>query len=210
MGNDTMKLYYTPGACSLSPHIVLREAGFPFDMERVDLKTKKTETGADFTKVNPKGQVPTLILDNGEKLTEGPAILQYLGDRKPDSGLVPAAGSMERYHQIEWLNFVTSELHKTFTPLFDERTPEAFRQISKEKLASRYDYLNQHLATNQYLAGSKFSAVDAYAFTVINWSRVPSIALDLSRWPNLKAYMDRVASRPKVKEAMKEEGLIAA
>jgi glutathione S-transferase len=179
-------------------------------MERVDLKTKKTETGADFTKVNPKGQVPTLILDNGEKLTEGPAILQYLGDRKPDSGLVPVAGSMERYHQIEWLNFVTSELHKTFTPLFDERTPEAFRQISKEKLASRYDYLNQHLATNQYLAGSKFTAVDAYAFTVINWSRVPSIGIELSRWPNLKAYMDRVAARPKVKEAMKAEGLIAA
>ena len=205
-----MKLYYTPGACSLSPHIVLREAGLAFDMERVDLATKKTETGADFTKINAKGQVPTLILDNGEKLTEGPAIVQYLGDRKPDAGLVAPAGSMERYHQIEWLNYVTSELHKTFTPLFDDRTPAAFRELAKEKLAKQYEYLNQHLAKNQFLAGSKFTAADAYAFTVINWSRVPSIAIDLGRWPNLKAYMDRVAARPKVKDAMKAEGLIAA
>lgn len=205
-----MKLYYAPGACSLSPHIVLREAGLPFELERVDLYSKKTEKGADFTKINPKGLVPVLTLDTGETLTEGPAIVQYLADRKPESGLVPPAGSMERYRQQEWLNYVTSEIHKTFGPLFIDKTPEAFREMVKEKLAKQFDYLNQHFATHQYLAGSRFTAADAYAFTVINWSRVPQIAIDLARWPNLTAFMGRVAARPKVMEAMKAEGLIAA
>ena len=205
-----MKLYYTPGACSMSPHIVLREAGLAFELERVDLAAKKTEKGADFTKINPKGQVPTLMLDNGETLTEGPAIVQYLADRKPESGLVPPGGSMERYRQQEWLNYVASDLHKTFTPLFDPGTPENFRPVAKEKVGKQFDYLDRHLATHQFLSGSKFSAADAYAFTVVNWSRIPSIAIDLSRWPNLKAYMDRIAARPKVMETMKAEGLIAA
>ncbi|MGH7185555.1 MAG: glutathione S-transferase N-terminal domain-containing protein, partial [Pseudomonadota bacterium] len=128
-----MKLYYTPGACSMSPHIVLREAGLPFELERVDLYAKKTETGADFTKINAKGLVPTLQLDNGELLTEGPAIVQYLADRNPQSGLVPPAGSMERYRQQEWLNYVTSELHKTFGPLFNDKMPEAVREMIKER-----------------------------------------------------------------------------
>jgi len=205
-----MKLYYAPGACSLSPHIVLREAGLPFELERVDLYSKKTEKGADYYKINPKGLVPTVTLDTGETLTEGPAIVQYLADRKPESGLVPPAGSMERYRQQEWLNYVTSELHKTFSPLFSDKTPEAFREMVKDKLAKQFDYLNQRFATHQFLAGSKFTAADAYAFTVINWSRAPQVAIDLARWPNLAAYMDRIAARPKVKEAMKAEGLIAA
>lgn len=205
-----MKLYYTPGACSLSPHIVLREAGFAFEMERVDLYAKKTEKGVDFIKINPKGQVPTLTLDNGETLTEGPAIVQYLADRKPDSGLVPPAGSMDRYRQLEWLNYVTAELHKTFSPFFDPKTPENFRPVAKEKLGKQFDYLDRHFATHQFLSGSKFSAADAYAFTVVNWSRAPQVSIDLARWPNLSAYMDRVAARPKVREAMKAEGLIAA
>ena len=205
-----MKLYYAPGACSLSPHIVLREVGLPFELERVDFATKKTESGADFNKINPKSQVPTLTLDSGEILTEGPVIVQYLADRRPESGLVPPAGSMERYRVQEWLNYVTSELHKAFGPLFNDNTPEAFRGMIKEKLANQFDYLNRHFATHQFLAGSKFTAADAYAFTVINWSRSPRVAIDLGRWPNLTAYMERIAARPKVRDAMKAEGLIAA
>jgi glutathione S-transferase len=205
-----MKLYYAPGACSLAPHIVLREAALPFELDRVDFATRKTASGEDFNKINPKSQVPTLKLDNGETLTEGPVIMQYLADRKPEAGLVPPAGSMERYRVQEWLNYVTSELHKTFAPMFNDKTPAAFREMIKEKLSKQFDYLNQRLAKNQFLAGSKFTVADAYAFTVISWARSPGIAIDIAKWPNLKAYMDRIAARPKVHEAMKAEGLIAA
>ncbi|HXV24356.1 MAG TPA: glutathione transferase GstA [Alphaproteobacteria bacterium] len=204
-----MKLYYTPGACSLSPHIVLREAGVPITLERVDLATKKTESGADFTAINPKGQVPALQLDTGDILTEGAVIVQYIADRKPESGLVPPAGSIERYRVQEWLNYIACEVHKTFAPLFNPKTPEASRQINKERLASQFGYLDRHLAKNQHLAGSKFTAADAYAFTVISWSRLPMVAIDLSRWPNLSAFMGKIAARPKVEEAMKAEGLKA-
>jgi glutathione S-transferase len=204
-----MKLYYTPGACSLSPHIVLREAGVPVELERVDLSTKKTESGKDFTAVNPKGQVPALQLDNGEILTEGAVIVQYIADRKPESGLVPPAGSMDRYRVQEWLNYVASEVHKTFAPLFNPKTPETSREMIKERLASQFGYLDRRLAKAPYLAGPKFTAADAYAFTVIGWSRLPMVAIDLARWPNLSAYMDRIAARPKVVEAMKAEGLKA-
>ncbi len=202
-----MKLYYTPGSCSLSPHIVLREAGMPVELERVDLATKKTERGTDFTAVNPKGQVPALQLDNGEILTEGAVIVQYIADRKPASDLVPPAGSMERYRVQEWLNYVASEVHKTFAPMFNPKTPETFREMVKEKLANQFGYLDRHLAKNQYLTGSKFTAADAYAFTVVNWSRLPMVAIDLARWTNLSAYMAKIAARPKVEEAMKAEGL---
>lgn len=202
-----MKLYYAPGACSLSPHIVLREAGLKFDLERVDLAAKKLkESGADYLQINPKGQVPVLQLDGGDKLTEGPAIVQYIADQKPESGLAPPNGTMPRYHVQEWLNFVTSDLHKVFAPLFRATTPEEFVKITKETLANKFAYLDQHLAKNQYLMGDKFTVADAYCFVVVGWSKYKDI--DLARWPNLKAYMDRVAARPKVQEAMKAEGLI--
>jgi len=202
-----MKLYYSPGACSLSPHIVLREAGLKFDLERVDLATKKLkESGADYLPINPKGQVPVLQLDDGDKLSEGPAIVQYVADQKPESGLAPANGTRPRYHLQEWLNFVTSDLHKVFAPLFRPTTPEEFVKMTKETLANKFAYLDQHLAKNQYLMGDKFTVADAYCFVVVGWSKYKDI--DLGRWPHLKAYMDRIAARPKVQEAMKAEGLI--
>jgi glutathione S-transferase len=202
-----MKLYYTPGACSLSPHIVLREAGLKFDLERVDLAAKKLkDSGADYLPINPKGQVPVLQLDDGDKLTEGPAIVQYIADQKPESGLAPANGTRPRYHLQEWLNFITSDLHKTFSPLFRPTTPEEFVKITKETLANKFAHLDKHLAKSQYLMGDNFTVADAYCFVIVGWSKYKDI--DLARWPNLKAYMDRIAARPKVQEAMKAEGLI--
>jgi glutathione S-transferase len=201
-----VKLYFSPGACSLSPHIVLREAGLPFELEQVNLQTKKLKSGGDFLEINPKGQVPVLKLDSGEILTEGPAIVQYVADQKPESGLAPKAGTIPRYHVQEWLNFITSELHKSFTPLFKPNTPEEYAKISKENLANRFSFLDKELGKRQYLMGDKFTVPDAYAFTVVGWSKYKDI--DLSRWPNLKGYIDRVAARPKVQEAMKAEGLI--
>ena len=203
-----MKLYFAPGACSLSPHIVLRETGSTFDLEQVDNKEKKTKSGQDYWTINPKGQVPVLELDNGERLTEGPVIVQYIADQKPGSGLAPVAGTLERYRVLEWLNFITSELHKAFGPIFRPTTPDAFKAISRENLGKRFDWVNAQLAGRQYLMGDKFTIADAYLFTVLRWA--PRIDIDLSRWPNLKAYVDRVAARPKVQEALKAEGLIAA
>jgi glutathione S-transferase len=200
-----VKLYFSPGACSLSPHIVLREAGLPFDLEQVNLQTKQLKSGGDFLQINPKGQVPTLKLDNGEILTEGPAIVQYIADQKPETGLAPKAGTMPRYHVQEWLNFITSDLHKVFAPLFRPNTPEEFVKITKENLANKFTFLDKQLAKGPYLMGDKFTVPDAYAFTVVGWSKYKDI--DLSRWPNLAGYMDRIAARPKVQEAMKAEGL---
>jgi glutathione S-transferase len=201
-----MKLYYAPGACSLSPHIVLRESGLPFDLEQVDNKEKKTKSGQNFWDVNPKGQVPVLELDEGGRLTEGPVIVQFLADKKPGSGLAPACGTPERYRVQEWLNFTTSELHKSFGPIFRPTTPEEYKKISKENLGKRFDWLDKQLADRQYLMGDKFTIADAYLFTVLRWS--PRIEIDLGRWPNLKAYVDRVAARPKVREALQAEGLV--
>lgn len=201
-----MKLYYSPGACSLSPHIVLREAGLTFDVEKVDLKTKTTETGADFTKVNPKGQVPTLLLDNGEILTEGPAIVQYLADQKPASALAGAAGTMERYRVQEWLNFITSELHKGFSPLFRPNTPDAYKEIARANLAAKFDAVDKHLAGKTYLMGDKFTVADAYLFTVSGWGKFTGV--DVSKWSNVSAYLGRVGARPNVQAALKAEGLL--
>jgi glutathione S-transferase len=203
-----MKLYFAPGACSLSPHIVLREAGLNFELEQVNNQEKKTKSGMDYWTVNPKGQVPVLELDSGERLTEGPVIVQYLADQKPAAGLVPAAGTLDRYRVQEWLNFTTSELHKTFGPIFRPTTPEEFKTLSKENLGKRFDWLDKQLAGRQYLMGDKFTIADAYLFTVLRWAG--RINIDLAKWPNVKAYVDRVAARPKVQEAMKAEGLIAA
>jgi glutathione S-transferase len=201
-----MKLYYAPGACSLSPHIVLREAGAKFDLEQVDLREKKTKKGDDYWQINGKGQVPLLELDNGERLSEGPAIVQYVADKNPSAGLVPAAGSMERYQVQGWLTHIGTELHKTFGPMFRPTTPDAYKAISKETLATKYKNIDKHLAGKQYLMGDKFSVADAYLFTVTRWS--PRVEFDLAPFPNVKAFMDRVAARPKVQEALKAEGLL--
>ncbi len=201
-----MKLYYSPGACSLSPHIVLNEAGFNYEVERVDLASKKTEKGADFFAINPKGYVPVLALDDGQILTEGPAIVQYLGDQKPASGIVPKAGTMERAREQEWLNFITSELHKTYSPLFRPTTPDEYKKLAREYLAKRLAVLDKHLAGKPYILGDKFTAADAYAFTVLRWSQYTNV--DLSPFPNIKAFMERVAARPKVQETLKQEGLL--
>jgi len=200
-------LYYSPGACSLAPHIALREAGLEFALEQVDLKTRRTKNGADFTQVNPKGQVPTLRLDDGAILTEVPAVLQYIADRRPESGLAPRAGSFERYRLQEWLNFVTSELHKGFAPLFQADTPPEYAEIVKRRLAERFTYLEGQLADGRpYLLGEGFTVADAYAFTVVSWSRY--VKLDLAPWPKLQAYLGRVGARAKVQEALRTEGLV--
>jgi glutathione S-transferase len=201
-----MKLYYAPGACSLSPHIVSREAGIPVELKKVNLKDKVVEGGADFRKVNSKGYVPALELDDGQVLTEGPAIVQYLADQKPESGLAPKAGSFERYRLQEWLNFITAEIHKGFSPLFKPSTPEEYKKIARENLAGRFDWLNQQLAGKDYLMGKSFSVADAYLFTVLTWTK--PLQIDLGKWPSVAAFVARVSARPKVKEAMKAEGLI--
>jgi glutathione S-transferase len=201
-----MKLYYSPGACSLAPHIVLREAGFEFDLEKVSLAAKKTASGEDFTQINPKGYVPVLKLDDGHMLTEGPAIDQYLADKKPTSGLAPANGTMERYHLIEWLNFISTELHKQFGPLFKPSTPQETRQTQVDLLGKRFDYVVDQLKNKQYLTGDVFTIADAYLFTVLNWGDV--LKLDMSKWPVLQKYVARVAARPQVQAALKAEGLL--
>ena len=199
-----MKLYFSPGSCSLSPHIVLRETGTTFELEQVNNQEKKTKSGKDYWTVNPKGQVPCLELDNGDKLTEGPVIVQYIADQN-GSGLAGKPGTMERHHVQEWLNFTTSELHKTFGPIFRATTPDAFKEISRANLGKRFDWIDKELAGKQYLMGDKFSVADAYMFTVMRWTQ--RINVDLAKWPNIKAYMDRVAARPKVQDALKAEGL---
>jgi glutathione S-transferase len=201
-----MKLYYAPGACSLSPHIVAREAGIAIELEKVDLRAHKTENGEDFMAVNPKGYVPALKLDDGSVLTEGPAIVQYLADQKPASKLAPAAGTLERYRLQEWLAFIGTELHKSFGPLFNPATPDAVKQTAKANIEKRLAYLNDQLAKRQFLLGDTFTAADAYAFTILNWTNF--VGMDLKAYPNVAAYSGRIAARPKVQEALKAEGLV--
>ena len=201
-----MKLYYSPGACSLSPHIVAREAGIAIQLQKVNTKDKSMEGGGDFWQVNPRGYVPVLELDNGERLTEGPAIVQYLADQKPDSGLAPKPGSLERYRLQEWLNFLTSEVHKQFSPLFKPNTPEDYKPIAKQNIATRFDWLDKQLAGKDYLTGKQFTVADAYLFVLTNWTKPTQI--DLAKWPNIQAFNKRVAARAKVKEAMQFEGLL--
>jgi len=201
-----MKLYYAPGACSLSPHIVAREAGIPVQLQKVNTKDKTMEGGGDFWQINPRGYVPVLELDNGERLTEGPAIVQYLADQKPESELAPKAGTLERYRLQEWLNFLTSELHKQFSPLFKPNTPEDYKPVAKQNLATRFDWLDKQLAGKDYLMGKNFTVADAYLFVLLNWTKPTQI--DLAKWPNLVAFQKRAGSRPKVKEALQAEGLL--
>lgn len=200
-----MKLFYKAGACSLSPHIVLREAGLDFTAEKVDLALKKTESGADYLAINPKGQVPALLLDDGSLLTEGVAIVQYLADCVPDRGLIPAAGTLSRYHAIEWLNYIATELHKGFSPLFNPKTPDEYKTIAREKLDKQFDYLDSVLAKQHFLLGNKFSVADAYLFTVMRWAI--ALQFDIKKRTQLSAYFDRVAARPAVDATLNAEGL---
>jgi len=200
-----MQLYYSPGACSLASHITLREAGLPVELKKADTKTKKLEDGSDYFAVNSKGSVPALRLDDGQVLTEGPAILQYLADQKPESKLAPKAGTLERYRLLEWLNFITSEVHKSFSPLFNPAADAAVKQYTTQNIEKKFDWINKQLAGKQYLTGDQFTIADAYLFVVVNWSNF--VGIDLGRWPALKAFQDRVAARPKVQEALAAEGL---
>ncbi len=198
-----MKLYFSPDACSLSPHIVLRELGLKFTLEQVDTKTKKTASGADFLRINPKGYVPVLELDDGQRLTEGPAIVQYLAERKPDAKMAPANGTFERARLQEWLNFITSELHKSFSVLFNASMPDAAKAIYKEKIAERFALIEATLAKQDYLLGPNPSVADVYLFVVTRWSK--HFDIDLGRWPALAAFMDRMAERASVKAALNAE-----
>jgi glutathione S-transferase len=201
-----MKLYYFSGACSLSPHIVLLEAALPYTLVKVDSKTKKTESGADYLAINSKGAVPALQLDDGRVLTEGPAIVQYLADLKPESGLAPRAGTFERYQLMEILNFITSEVHKSFSPLFNPASSADMKEAAVNALSKKFDWLTGFFGKKPFLLGNTFTVADAYLFTVLNWSG--HVKIDLGKWPVLAEFKDRVAKRPKVIEAMKEEGLI--
>ena len=201
-----MKLYYSPGACSLSPHIVASEAGIPLELEKVDLASHKTAGGQDFTAVNPKGYVPALRLDDGSILTEGPAIVQYLADQKPATGLAPAAGTIDRYRLQEWLTFIGTELHKSFGTLFNKAAGDETKQIAKTNIAKRLSYLNDQLANRQFLLGGNFTVADAYAFTIVNWTNF--VGIDLKPYPSVVAYMARVGARPKVQETLRAEGLL--
>lgn len=202
-----MKLYYAPGACSLSPHIALREVGLPFTLEKVDTKTKTTETGADFTAVNPRGYVPALQLDSGEILTEGAAIVQYIADLKPEAEIAPKAGTLARARLQEELNFIASELHKAFTPLFNQALSDSARSEAKEKVARRLGDVENKLADGRsYLLGERFSVADGYLFVVTNWAKHTGVALD--PWPKLRAFMTRMSGRPTVQHAMQAEGLV--
>jgi len=200
-----MKLFLKPGACSLSPHIVLEELGLPYQTETVDLKTKQTASGQDFLAINPKGYVPALQLDGGELLTEGPAIVQYLADLAPEKKLAPANGSLQRYQLQSWLTFIGTELHKSCSPFFNPAAPQAMKDMACANLERRLAYVAQQLEGRDYLLGSDFSVADAYLFTVLGWFKY--LPVDLSAWPLLQAYQARVAARPAVQAALKAEGL---
>jgi glutathione S-transferase len=200
-----MKLFYSPGACSLSPHIVLLEAGLTFTIEKTDLRTKKTAAGSDYYATNSKGAVPALQLDDGRVLTEGPAIVQYLADQKPESGLAPRAGTFERYQLMEMLNFITSELHKGYSPLFNPKISADWKASALANLGKKFDWLSGFLDNKTFLMGTAFTVADAYLFTVLRWSE--HVGVDLAKWPVLTAYRARVGQRPAVQEALKAEGL---
>ncbi len=201
-----MKLYYSPGACSLSPHIIACEAELPVELIKVDLTSKLTETDEDFKQLNPNGYVPLLILDDGNSLTEGPAIVQYLADQAPDKKLIPPAGTFERYQLQQWLNFISTEIHKSFSPLFNPVAPEAAKELATDMLIKRLDTVAEHLSSQPYLLGEHYSVADAYLFVTLSWGQYVNI--DTYRWPALARYADKISERPAVQKAMKAEGLI--
>ena len=200
-----MKLYYSPGACSLSPHIVLREAGLAFEPVMAPTKTHKLPDGTDYYTVNPLGYVPMLELDDGTRLREGPAIVQYIADQVPARNLAPANGTLQRYRLQEWLTFIGTEIHKSFSPLFNAGMPEPGKQIYRDRLANRFQFVDKELQGKDYLMGDNFTVADAYLYTVTRWSKVMSI--DISGYPNLLAHHARVEARPAVQEALKVEKL---
>ncbi|HMM46891.1 MAG TPA: glutathione transferase GstA [Thiobacillaceae bacterium] len=202
-----MKLYFYPGACSMAVHIVLREADYRFDLDRVDLMTKQTEGGEDYARVNPKGYVPALRLDDGEVLTEAAAIMQYLADNKPAAGLAPKPGTREHYRLIEWLNFIATEIHKSLGALFNPAITPEWKADRIAQFERYCDFLVDALADRPYLLGENFSIADAYLFTVLGWTGL--FQIDLGRWPALQSYVGRIAARPMVREAMRAEGLDA-
>jgi glutathione S-transferase len=203
-----MKLYYSPGACSLSPHIALLEAGLPYELVKVDLRAKKLENGDDFLSVNPKGQVPALALDSGELVTEGPVIVQMIADKAAGKNLAPARDSTERYKLLEWLNFITSEVHKNFGPLFSPVLSDDAKAFFKDRVMGKFKYVDGALTGHDYLMGKQFTVADGYLFTMLSWA--DRMKFDLAAMPNLLAYKARVAARPKVKEALTKEGLLQA
>ncbi len=200
-----MKLYYRPNACSLAANIALREAGLKFELVKVDRQTRRAADGLDFNEVNSKGYVPALTLDSGETLTENVAVLQYIADRNPAAKLAPAAGTMERYRLVEWLAFVNSEIHKSFTPLFRKDAPEDTKTYARQNVATRAGWLNSNLGSRSFLMGEQFTVADAYLFVVLGWGALAGI--DLAQWPRLQALVARVGARPHVIEALKSEGL---
>ncbi|HKA89194.1 MAG TPA: glutathione transferase GstA [Haliangiales bacterium] len=202
----TLTLFYRPAACSQSPHIVLRELGLPFALEKVDRQTGKLADGTEYAKINPKGYVPALRLDNGEILVEGPAIVQYLADQKPEAGLAPRWGTFERYRLIEWLNFLTSEIHKGYSPLFRPTTPEEYKTIARTNLGQRLAWVDGHLASKPFLMGERFTVADPYLFVMLSWSKGANVSLE--GFPHLTAFRDRIAARPAVQEALRAEGLL--
>jgi glutathione S-transferase len=203
-----MKLYYSPGACSLSPHIALLEAGLPYDLVKVDVRAKKLENGDDYLEVNPKGQVPALGFDNGEIMTEGPVIVQMIADQAAGKNLAPSNGSPERYRLQEWLNFITTELHKNFSPLFNPAIPDEVKAFFKDRIMGKFKYADTKLAGQDYLMGKQFTVADGYLYTMLRWAE--GNKMDLSGLKNLMVFKDRVGARPKVQEALTKEGLMKA
>ena len=199
-----MKLYYSPGACSQAPHIVLREANVAFDLVKTDIRAKKLEDGSSYLAINPKGAVPALQLEDGTVLTENAAILQYVGDLAPESGLFPRLGDFTRYRVLEWLNYVSTELHKGFGPLWSPTAPDRLKQVTREMLAKKFDYVQEQLGDGPYLLGDRFTLPDAYLFVILNWTHIHDI--DLARWPGLTGYQQRVAEGPRVAETLGAEG----
>lgn len=200
-----MKLFYSPGACSLSPHIVACEAELPIELIKVDLQSKLTESGEDFRKINPNGYVPVLMLDDGKQLSEGPAIVQYLADHASEKKLAPEAGTFERYLLQQWLNYIASEIHKSFSPLFDASASQEVKNSAVDRLLRRLETVAVHLAQHPYLLGKVFSVADVYLFVTLTWGQY--VGLDINQWPALTRYKDKISSRPAVQQALKEEGL---
>lgn len=201
-----MKLFYSPGSCAMSPHIVLSEAGAAYTLDRVDLATKTTETGRPLKEINPHDAVPVLLLDGGETLTEGAAIVQYIADQSPEAGLLPPAGSLARARVQQWLNYIATEMHKAHVPLFKADHPQWSKDMAIASVKRSYDVVSAALADRTFLTGEAFTVADAYLFTIVNWHNF--IGLDLAPWPVLVAYQARIAARPAVRKAMREEGLL--